>query len=77
MQADPPTTSPHASNMTAATEQHIVKAWMLACDVDIDAAAMIAEQHHHKTISAEQTVTALLCIASASAYMNSCSQLYS
>jgi len=58
-------------------ERNIVKAWMLACDVDIDVAVMIAEQHYEETISAEQAVTALLCIASSSDYMNTYSQLYS
>jgi len=29
-------------------EQYIVKAWELACHIDIDAATMIAEQHQHK-----------------------------
>jgi len=67
------------SNTAARTvaDQHIVKAWMLACDVDIDAAVMIAEQHYEETITAEQAVTALLCIASASDYMNTYAQLYS
>ena len=61
----------------AAPEKHIVKAWALACEVDVDAAVMIAEQHDDKTISAEQAVTALLGIASAADYMNTYSQLYS
>jgi hypothetical protein len=54
-----------------------VKAWALACHVDADAATMIAEQHDRKTISTEQTVTALLAMASSGHYMNTYFQLYS
>jgi len=54
-----------------------VKARELACHVDADAATMIAEQHHRKTISTEQTVTALLSMASSGHYMNTYFQVYS
>jgi hypothetical protein len=58
-------------------EQHIVKAWFLACHVDIDLATMIAEQHEQKIISAEQTVTAFLSMASSFHSRSTGSQLFS
>jgi hypothetical protein len=55
---------------TEDAEQHIVKAWFLACHVDEDAATMIAMQHQDKTISSEQTVIALLSMAASSLNWN-------
>ena len=77
MQANSPKILTDLSSRVKDSEQHIVKAWELACHVDADAATMIAEQHHRKTISAEQTVTALLSMASSGHYMNTYFQLYS
>jgi hypothetical protein len=74
MRTTPPGTKPDDSEDP---EQHIVKAWFLACHVDIDVATMIAEQHDQKIISAEQTVTAFLSMASSGHYTNTCSQLFS
>ncbi len=77
MRVNSPKITPDSQSINKDSEQHIVKAWELACHVDADAATMIAEQHHRKTISAEQTVTALLSMASSGHYMNTYFQLYS
>jgi hypothetical protein len=77
MRADLPKMTPDSPTIINDSEQHIVKAWALACHVDADAATMIAEQHDRKTISTEQTVTALLAMASSGHYMNTYFQLYS
>jgi hypothetical protein len=77
MRTDSPKISPEPSSMAKDSEQHIVKAWSLACHVDADAATMIAEQHHCEKISTEQTVTAFLAMASSGHYMNTYFQLYS
>jgi hypothetical protein len=77
MHAEPRKIPAHNQSTDADAERHIVKAWMLACHIDIDVATMIAEQHDQKTISAEQTVTALLSMASSGHYMNTYSQLFS
>jgi hypothetical protein len=75
MRADSPKTN--ALHMKDDPEQFIVKAWGLACHIDIDVASMIAEQHQHNKISTEQTVTAFLSMASSGHYMNTYFQLYS
>ena len=77
MRANSPKITPDSPGNNNDSEQHIVKAWELACHVDADAATMIAEQHHQKAISTEQTVTALLAMASSGHYMNTYFQLYS
>ena len=77
MRSDLPKISLDPPGKDSGSERHIVKAWELACHVDADAATMIAEQHHRKTISTEQTVTALLSMASSGHYMNTYFQVYS
>ncbi len=55
-------------------ENQLAKAWMLGCHVDIDAAVMIAQAHSDGDVTTEQTVLAMLYMASVSDYMNTYAQ---
>ena len=77
MQADSPKSETDTPHIKDDPEQFIVKAWALACNIDIDVATMIAEQHQRNKISAEQTVIAFHAMASSGHYMNTYFQLYS
>ena len=65
--------NPEQSLVTHSDDQ-LAKAWMLGCHVDIDAAVMIAQAHSDGNVTTEQTVLAMLYMATVSDYMNTYAQ---